>query len=160
MSCLNIFLWYLEQNRDWNKNLSKKAILQKKEKELQNYKLTINVANVRAVEYISRCFGIKHKDFERDKTVYKSILGLRATAMRILSILYYTPPLLGEIQYWMALDKILFAYTKRGSTKEQVENQVYKFGQNAQEMEKFEPSDYVQDMHYASLNFLFRLAHN
>jgi hypothetical protein len=77
----------------------------------------MNIANVRGIEFISRAFCISHHNFKGERQLYRDILQMRCLALNILSQLSFTTPLLAEIAYQGALDKIVWTYYNRFQKK-------------------------------------------
>jgi hypothetical protein len=73
----------------------------------------MNIANVRGIEFISRAFCISHHNFKGERQLYRDILQMRCLALNILSRLSFTTPILAEIAYQGALDKIVWTYHNR-----------------------------------------------
>ena len=66
---------------------------------IDHEKLTLNVTNQRAIEFVSKCFCIDHNDFKCDKNILKYILQIRSSALSVLAKIFYTPVILGELAY-------------------------------------------------------------
>ena len=94
MSCLNIFKNYLVF----------------KDKKIQEF-LTLNIANVRAIEYFSRCFDLNHNDFKIDGRMVNSILQLRTIALSVLSKIAINSGIIGEITFLGTFERIIDIYS-------------------------------------------------
>lgn len=98
VSCLTIFNNYISRLSDVEIPQSLSAQVREMREQL-NEELTNNIANVRAVEFITKAFCIKHRDFESETSVFRQVLQLKCLALQVLSRLTYTSPLVSEIGY-------------------------------------------------------------
>lgn len=157
VSCLNLYRNYLKRNQRASQKVRQD--------------ITSHIANVRGVEMVAKAYGTRHQDFRTDRRLHRQILEIRCAALEIMSLLEFTPSILGEIAYQGALDKIIYTYMNRFLSKDgrgaddneedgQDDDKKYIKGSVAyktREVHLYENDDFLLEMHTSAVAFVRKL---
>jgi hypothetical protein len=128
--------------------------------------LTMNIANVRGIEFIARAFCLSHHNFKGERQLYRDILQMRCLALDILSRLSFTTPIVAEIAYQGALDKIVWTYhnssgvDNAGKDNRAKASDLRTAAAQATEgaYDAYEADDFMVDMHKSAVDFVHAVA--